>query len=66
MDQFFGLTRDDRSAAYAAAKQHFHLKHQQRTRLDKCASFGLIMLHAKNGDWEHAETLLKEEGIIAE
>ena len=50
--------------AYAAAKAHFGLKHQQRTMLDNSPYYLDIMVAAHNGDWNRADRLLWDAGVL--
>lgn len=59
----FGLTADDRSAAYSAIKDRYNLKHQQRTQIDHSLSYSMLMFYAHNGKWDHVAMLLRNEGI---
>jgi len=57
-------TREQRSAAYAAIKARFDLKHTQRTMLDASDRYRDIVTAAHEGRWHIAEDLLRAEGII--
>lgn len=59
----FGLTADDRSAAYAAIKARYDLKHRQRTQMDHSPSYSMIMFYAHREKWDHVAMLLRNEGI---
>lgn len=59
------LTNDDRSNAYAAIKEHFNLKHAQRTQLDGSIYYNEILFFAHTEDWTSAERFLRADYIIS-
>ena len=50
--------------AYQLLTERFNLRHKQRTALDQSNSYHAIMEAATWGDWETAEKLLINAGII--
>jgi hypothetical protein len=59
------LTHDERMAAYAAVKERYGLKWQQRDKLDASPIYMAIMRAAHQERWADCHRLLWGAGVIA-
>lgn len=59
-----GLTVEETGAAYAALTEHFGLRHQQRSRLDRSPQYSAALNAAHRGDWPAADRALSHGHII--
>lgn len=62
--QAAGLTESESAKAYLAVTERFRLRGRQRSRLDRCVQYSVILNAAHRRDWKACERALGHAHII--